>query len=54
MKALIAAARYRNVSADTTKAVFESSVFNKVAYWGVLSGWSLAFAKELDRLLTQE
>ena len=54
MKSLIAAARYRNASADTIKAVFESSVLNKITYRGVLSGWSLAFTKELGRLLAQE
>ena len=54
MKRLIAAARYRNASPDTVKAVFESSVLNKIAYRGVLSGWSLSYAKELDRLLAQE
>ena len=51
---MIAAARYRNVSVDTIKAAFESSILNKVAYRGVLSGWSLAFSKEFDRLLAQE
>ena len=54
MKSLIAAARYRNALADTIKAVFESSVLNKIAYRGVLSGWSLAFTKDIDRLLEQE
>ena len=48
---LIAATRYRNASVDTTKAVFESSVLTKIAYRGVLSGWSLAFSKDLDKLL---
>ena len=54
MKRLIAAARYINASADTVKAVFESSVLNKITYRGVLSGWSLSYAKELDRLLALE
>ena len=54
MKRLIAAARFRNASANTVKAVFESSVLNKIAYRGVLLGWSLSYAKELDRLLAQE
>ena len=51
---MIAAARNRNASADTIEAVFEYSVLNKDAYRGVLSGWSLTFAKELDRSLAQE
>ena len=54
MKSLIAAARYRNALAHTIKAVFESSVLNKIAYRGVHSRWSLAFTKDIDRLLAQE
>ena len=40
LNGLLAACRHRKATLDTIKAVLESIVVAKVAYRGVLSGWS--------------
>ena len=54
LKGLLAACRHRKATPDTIKAVLESSVIGKIAYRGVLSGWSMEFSLGLDRLMAKE
>ena len=50
----MAAVATRRASAELIKAVLESSLLNKVAYRGVLSGWSLAQSVQFDVILARE
>ena len=54
LRQLLAAARYKLASPDTLRVVVESCLINKVAYRGVLSGWSLQQTMSLDKHLTAE
>ena len=54
LNGLLAACRHWKATPDTVKAVLESSVIAKKAYRGVLSGWSLKFFLELDRIMARE
>ena len=54
LNGLLAACRQRKATPDTIKAVLESSVIAKIAYRGVLSGSSLKFSLELDRIMARE
>ena len=54
LRQLLAASRYKPASPDTLKVVVESCLVNKVAYRGVLSGWSLQQTMSLDKHLAAE
>ena len=54
LRQLLAAARYKPASPDTLMVVVESCLVNKVAYRGVLSGWSLQQTMSLDKHLAAE
>ena len=51
---VLAASRCKPASPDTFKVVVESYLVNKVAYRGVLSGWSLKQTISLDKHLAAE
>ena len=53
-KQIMAAVATRRASAELIKAVLESSLLNKVAYRGVLSGWSIAQSVQFDVILARE
>ena len=53
-KQITVAVATRKASAELIKAVLESSLLNKVAYRGVLSGWSLAQSIQFDVILARE
>ena len=54
LKHVVAIARTRRASPDMLRAVFQSSLLNKVAYRGVHSGWSLEESMQLDSILAAE
>ena len=54
LKHIVAIARTQRASPDMLRAVFQSSLLNKVAYWGVLSGRSLEESLRLDSILAAE
>ena len=51
---LLTVTKTRVASAETFKAVVESSVLNKIAYRGVRLGWDLAFTEQFDSVLNAE
>ena len=53
-KQIMAAVATRRASSELIKAVLESSLLNKVAHRGVLSGWSLDQSIQFDVVLARE
>ena len=54
LRHVVAIARKRRASPDMLRAVFQSSLLNKVAYRGVLSGWSLEDSLKMDSIIAAE